>query len=357
MLKRRDLAAGAAGGAALLAAPALVRAQEPRNWRMATSWPRNLPGPGVSAARLAGRIEAMSGGAITVEVYGAGEIVPAFEVLDAVGSGTVELGHTAAVFWSGKMPASPFFLAVPMGLTPLEHTAWVYGGGGALWDEMYAPFGVKPFMAGNTGMSMEGWFKREIETLDDLKGLKFRMPGLGGEMYAPFGIVQVSLPPGETLPALQSGALDAAEFAGPSSDLALGFFQAAPYYYGPGLHEPNGTGECLVNRGLWEGLDGNLKGVIANACAAEASEALAEAERMNTAALDALVDKHGVKLKRYPADVERALAESGREVIGRFKGMGGIEGRIHDSYVAALDGLRPWTSVSLADYLSARGRG
>ncbi|MCB1884781.1 MAG: TRAP transporter substrate-binding protein [Geminicoccaceae bacterium] len=359
-LRRRSLVAGGAAlAAAPLAAPAVLRAQETRSWRMVTSWPKGLPGPGVTAARLARRIGDLSGGRIRVEVYGAGEIVPAFEVLDAVGAGTAELGHTAAVFWAGKSPIAPFFLAVPMGLTPPEHVAWVeHGGGQALWDELYAPFGAKPFMAGNTGMSMEGWFKREIEGLADFRGLHFRMPGLGGEMYRPFGIVQVSLPPGETLPALETGALDAAEFAGPSSDLALGFYKAAPFYYGPGLHEPNGTGECIVNLRLWESLGGEDRAILANACAAEASFALAESERMNMAALAALVGEHGVKLRRYPEPVEAALRESGRAVIADFGKRDGIEKRVHDSYVAMLDGLRDWTAVSMGDFLQARrGRG
>ena len=240
--RRRALKSAAIGSSAVLAAPAVARAEEIQ-WRMATSWPRNLPGPGVTAQRLADRIAALSGGRLQIKLYAAGELVPALEVLDGVASGAAHIGHTAAVFWTGKMPAAPFFLAIPFGMTPHEHVAWIeHGGGQALWDELYADFGVKPFMAGNTGMSMGGWFRRELTGLDDLQGLKFRMPGLGGQMYAPFGIVQVSLPPGETQPALQTGLIDAAEFAGPSSDLALGFYKVTPYYYGPGIHEPNGTG-------------------------------------------------------------------------------------------------------------------
>jgi TRAP-type mannitol/chloroaromatic compound transport system substrate-binding protein len=351
--RRRLLAAGLA--APTLAAPAVLRADAPRRWRMVTSWPRNLPGPGTSAARLAERIAALSGGRITVQVHGAGELVPAFEVMDAVGGGLAELGHTAAVFWAGKAPVAPFFLAVPMGLAPHEHAAWIEAGGGqALWDELYAPFGVKPFLAGNTGMSMGGWFKRELRGLDDLRGLRFAMPGLGGEMWAPAGIVQVAIPPGERLPALQSGAIDAAEFAGPFSDLALGFHRAARFYYWPGLHEPNGAGECLIGRALWVGLADDLKAALAEACRAEHALALAESERLNAAALDALVREHGVQLRRFPREVEAAARGAATGILARFEALTGIEARIARSYRAMLDAVRPWSAVSVRAFLEAR---
>ena len=343
------------GAAATFAAPALARAETPIHWRMVTSWPENLPGPGVSARRVAERIEALSGGRLQVEVFPAGSLVPAFEVMDAVGSGTAEMAHTAAVFWSGKLPAAPFFLAVPFGLVPHEHDAWInVGGGQELWDAYYADLGVKPYLAGNTGMSMGGWFRHEIHSVSDLQGLRFRMPGLGGDLYQPMGIVQVSLPPGETLPALQSGAIDAAEFAGPFSDLALGFHQAAPYYYSPGLHEPNGTGECIVNRGVFEALPGDLQAVVAEACRAENAYALAESERMNAEALNSLVEDHGVQLRAFPPEIVEALRARAPEVLGQFAEHGGLDKRIHDSYAAMLDLLRPWSRESMAAYLTAR---
>ena len=354
--RRNALLAGAgAATATVLAAPTVLRADSHHRWRMVTSWPRDLPGPGMTATRLARRILAMSGGRIEVQLFAAGEIVPAFEVLDAVSEGVAELAHTAAVFWAGKMPVSQLFLAVPFGLTPLEHVSWIeHGGGQALWDELYGDFGVKPFMAGNTGMSMGGWFRNEIHSLGDLRGLRFRMPGLGGDLYQPFGIVQVSLPPGETLPALQSGAIDAAEFAGPFSDLALGFYQAAPFYYGPGLHEPNGTGECIVNRAIFEALPTDLQAVVTEACRAENAFALAESERMNAEALRSLVDDHGVQLRSFPPEIVEALRARAPEVLGQFAENGGLDKRIHDSYVFMLDLLRPWARQSMAPFLFAR---
>jgi TRAP-type mannitol/chloroaromatic compound transport system substrate-binding protein len=352
-LSRRVALAGAAAGS--LAAPAILRADTPRQWRMVTSWPKNLPGPGMSAERLAKRLATLSGGRLQVKVYAAGEIVPAFEVLDAVAGGTAELGHTAAIFWMGKVKAAAFFLAIPMGLIPIEHIAWVeHGGGQALWDELYGQLGVKPFMAGNTGMSMGGWFRNELHSAADLQGLKFRMPGLGGEMYGPMGIVQVSIPPGEALPALQSGAIDATEFAGPYSDLALGFYKAAPYYYWPGLHEPNGTGECILNRRLWDELPADLQEVVANACLAENAFALAESQRMNGEALAALIGEHGVQLRRFPADIERQARLNAADVLAQFDQAGGLDARIHASYVRMQGLVRDWSRVSAQGFLDAR---
>ncbi|MEO1016684.1 MAG: TRAP transporter substrate-binding protein [Pseudomonadota bacterium] len=351
-------AALTAAAASALAAPSIARAQTPMQWRMVTSWPRNLPGPGVSAQRLADRITTMSHGRIEIKLYAADEIVPAFGVMDAVGSDTAQIGHTAAVFWMGKIKASAFFLAMPYGLTPLEHNSWIeQGGGQELWDALYADLGVKPFMAGNTGMSMGGWFKDELRSKADLNGLKFRMPGLGGEMYAGMGIVQVSIPPGQILPELQKGTIDAAEFAGPSSDLALALFRAAPYYYWPGLHEPNGTGECLINRPVWEGLDSTLKTVIVNACAAENAAALAEAEMRNAEALRVLVEDHSVQLRQFPSDIEEAARPVARDVLAQFKSRGGLDAQIHDSYVAMLERERRWSNVSVRAFLDARDRG
>jgi TRAP-type mannitol/chloroaromatic compound transport system substrate-binding protein len=201
---------------------------------------------------------------------------------------------------------------------------------------------------------MGGWFKRELGSAADLEGLKFAMPGLGGEMYGPLGIVQVSIPPGERLPALQSGAIDAAEFAGPFSDLALGFFRAAPFYYWPGLHEPNGTGECILNKKLWDELPTDLKAVVENAARAEHAFALAESERMNAAALDRLINEHGVKLRRFPADIEARTRQTAAEVLESFARAGGIDARIHASYTAMQAGLRTWSAVSAQSFLEAR---
>jgi TRAP-type mannitol/chloroaromatic compound transport system substrate-binding protein len=325
---------------------------------MVTSWPRNLPGPGVTAQRLADRILAMSGGRLEVQLFAASELVPALEVLDAVQGGTAEMAHTASFFWAGKMPAAQFFTSVPFGLLPLEHSAWIeHGGGQALWNELYAPFGVKPFMAGNTGTSMGGWFRKELKSLADLKGLRWRMPGLGGEMIRAMGAVPSLVPPPEIITSLQSGAIDATEFLGPWSDMAAGFYKAAPYYYWPGLHEPNGTGEAIVAAAAWQALPADLQAVVENACRAEAAYAVAEAEWQDQAALEALIAEHGVQLRRFPADIEAAAREAAESVLAAFDAMGGIEQRIYRSFRAMQARAIQWSRVSSQAFLEARNLG
>jgi TRAP-type mannitol/chloroaromatic compound transport system substrate-binding protein len=353
MTSRRTLLASALAGG--LAAPAVVRAADTVSWRMVTSWPRNLPGPGMTAQRLVDRIGAMSGGRLQVQLFAAGELVPALEVFDAVQGGTAEMAHTASFFWSGKMPAAAFFTAVPFGLLPLEHAAWIeHGGGQALWDELYAPYGIKPFMAGNTGTSMGGWFRKEINGLADLQGLRYRIPGLGGEMMKALGCVPTLVPPPEIIASLQAGTIDATEFLGPWSDLAAGFYKAAPYYYWPGLHEPNGTGEALVALEAWSALPPDLQAVVENAARAEAAYAVAEAEWQDQAALDQLVGEHGVQLRRFPADVEAAAREAAAEVLAAFDARGGLDQRIYQSFLAARQRAESWSRLSSQAFLEAR---
>src|SRR6201988_2836269 len=351
-LTRRTLAA--ALGTATLAAPSIARAQTKR-WRMVTSWPKRLPGPGMSAERVAERIAALSGGRLAVTVHAAGELTPAFEVLDAVGGGVAEMGHTASFYWQGKQPAAAYFTTVPFGLTPAEHVAWVEAGGGqALWDALYAPFGVKPFMGGNTGVCMGGWFRRELRGLDDLRGLKIRSLGLGGEVYRRLGGTPQTTPPGEILTSLQSGVLDAAEFVGPGTDISLGLYRVAPSYYGPGFNKPNGTGECLVSLKAWEALDGEGRAIVAHACAAAAAFALSEMERLNAEALAALIERHNVQLKSFPRDVVDAARKVSAEVLSELAARSEVARKVHDSYAAFREGTAPWSKVSIRAVLEAR---
>ncbi|MBI3434511.1 MAG: TRAP transporter substrate-binding protein [Proteobacteria bacterium] len=354
MTRRRLVGAGGLGVAGALAAPGIARAQT-RRWRMVTSWPKRLPGPGMSAQRIADRIAALSGGRLQVTVYAAGEVVPAFEVLDAVGGGVAEMGHSAAFYWQGKQPAAAFFTTVPFGLTPNEHTAWVEAGGGQeLWDALYAPFGVKPFIGGNTGVCMAGWFRREINALDDIKGLKVRALGLGGEVLRRLGATPQTTPAGEILVSMQSGLLDAAEFVGPGTDIALGLYRVARNYYGPGFNKPNGAGECLVSLRAWQGLDAEFKAIVAHACATEASYALAEMERLNIEALVALVASHGVTLRTMPAAVVAAARGHAADVLADVAARNALAGRVHASYTAFLARVAPWSLVSLKAVIEAR---
>ena len=355
MITRRTLArCGALGLAGTLAAPRIARAQT-RRWRMVTSWPRRLPGPGISAERVAERIAVLSGGRLQVTVHAAGELVPAFEVLDAIASGVAEMAHTASFYWQGKEPAAVFFTTVPFGLTPAEHVAWIdVGGGQALWDELYAPFDVKPFMAGNTGVCMGGWFRRELHGVEDLKGLKIRSLGLGGEVYRRLGAVAQTTAPGEMLTSMQSGLIDGAEFVGPGSDIALGLYRIATFYYAPGFNKPNGTGECILSLKAWEALDSELKAIVRHACAVEAGFALAEMERLNFEALAALTGQHGVQLRSFPESLIRAARQQAGAVVGELAAKSAAARRIHDSYVSFRDRSAAWSRISIKAVLEAR---
>ena len=253
-------------GSMSVAAP-FVHAAPTYKWKMVTTWPKNFPGLGTGANKLAQLITEMSGGRIKVKVYGAKELVPAFEVFDAVSRGTAEMGHGASYYWKGKSEAAQFFSAVPFGLNAQEMNAWLYYGGGMeLWQELYAPFNLIPAAAGNTGVQMGGWFNKEIKSVADLKGLKMRIPGLGGEVLKRAGGTPVSLPGGEIYTSLQSGAIDATEFVGPYNDLAFGLYKAAKHYYYPGWHEPGTTLEAMMNKKAFEALPKDLQSIVLNAC-------------------------------------------------------------------------------------------
>ena len=207
------------------------------SWSMVTTWPKNYPGLGMAPERFSQLVEEMSQGQLKVTVYGAGELVPAMGVFDAVSGGSVEMGHGGAYYWKGKVPAAQFFAGVPFGFTADEINAWVSRGGGLeLWEDLYRPFNLKPLPGGNTGTQMFGWFNKEINSLEDIKGLKMRFPGFGGEVFKRAGGIPVNIPGGELYTAMQTGTIDAVEWVGPYNDLAFGFQQVAKYYYYPGWH-------------------------------------------------------------------------------------------------------------------------
>lgn len=343
----------AALGATALAAPAIASGRI--EWKMVTSWPKNLPGPGVSAERLAQTIGRLSDGRLTVRVFAAGELVPPLECFDAVGGGTAEMAHTASLYWAGKMAAAPIYTSSPFGLTPLEHLSWIdHGGGQQLWDELYAPHGVKPFMAGNTGISMAGWFRRSIERLDDVKGLKIRVVGLGGEVWRRMGATPVALPPGEVFSAFQSGVVDAAELLAPHSDLAVGLHRVTRLYYGPGFDKPNGTGEALISLRAWAALPEDLKGIVATACREEHATALGQAEWMNAVALETLVGTHGVELRQMPAEVMARARSVAEELYAEIAARDPLSRRVVDSLRQARSRTAGWSAANLAHFLPSR---
>lgn len=321
-MKRREfLTKTALGGMAAgtaLATPAI--AQDKREWKMVTAWPKNLPGPGVAAQMLADRITTLSGGRIEVKLYAAGELVPGNGVFDAVSEGTAELYHAVPAYWGSKSKGILLFGSQPFGLRADEQFGWLaHGGGQALYDEIYARFGLKPFLCGNSGPQWQGWFRGEINSVDDLKGLRFRTTGLASEMCAKIGMAVQAMGGRDMFQALQSGALDAGEFIGPWSDSALGFHQVAKNYYWPGVGEPSSAEECVVNAKVYEDLPDDLKAAVALACESLYNPVWTEYTTKHALALQKLVAEEGVQVKKLPEEVIVALGNAAGEVIADLR--------------------------------------
>ena len=351
------LAAGCKGEtpAAAGAAPAVAKPAKTIHWKMVTTWPKNFPGLGTGANFLADLIGKLSGGRIQVRVYGAKELVPAFGVFDAVSRGVAELGHGSAYYWKGNGEALQFFAAVPFGLTAQEMNAWLYHGGGMeLWEEAYAKFGLVPTAAGNTGVQMAGWFNKEINSVDDLKGLKMRIPGLGGEVLARAGGTPVTLAGGELFTSLQSGAIDATEWVGPYNDLAFGLYKAAKYYYYPGWHEPGTTLECMINKQAFDALPEDLQHIVRNAARVANQDMLSEYVARNNQALQALKNEHGVDVRRLPDEVLARLRELSDQVVAELVEKDPNARKVFESFSSFRDQVVEWDDISERAYLNAR---
>lgn len=339
-ISRRSLIGAGAGAAAALGSPAIARAQTPIAWKMATSWPKGAPGVGVNAQRLADMITTMSGGRLTVQLFGAGELVPPFEVFDSVASGTVECGHATPYYWQGKDPAFHFFTGVPFGLTASEHAAWLhFGGGQALWQQAYAPFGVIPFLAGSSGPQAGGWFRREINTLDDFNGLKMRIAGLGGEVMRRLGVNVVLLPPGEIFAAMQAGTIDAAEWVGPWNDRAFGLNKVARYYYMPAFHELGPALELTVNASAYEALDDDLKEIVKRAAMASSMESLADFTFHNIDSFRPLLEQPGpggepIELRNFSDEIVKALARESDGALADIANASPLAREVYASFTA-----------------------
>jgi len=369
-MKRRELLAlGAAAGTLSLAAcrsettdcsdgtaPAAAASAKPIEWKMYTTWPRNFPGLGTGAAYLADLIGKLSGGRLTVTLYGAGERVPALEVFDAVARGSAQMGHGASYYWKGKANAAPFFTCVPFGFTAAEQNAWLqFGGGMELWRELYAQFNLVPFAAGNTGTQMGGWFRKPVKTLADLKGLKMRMPGLGGEVLARHGVATVNIPGGEIFTALSTGTIDATEWVGPYNDLAFGLYKAAKHYYYSGWHEPGPTLEAIVNKDAYAALPEDLQAIVEAAAAATNVRMQSEYVARNQQALETLINEHGVQLHAWPEDIIAALRETAKTVVAEFAANDPFTARVHASYQAFRAQSAASTRIAEEHFLASRG--
>lgn len=346
--------AGQTGEQAAPAAPAVNRGRTQR-LRMVTTWPKGFPGLGTAAERTAQFIQEMSGGALEVEVFGAGEIVGAFEVFDAVSNGVADMYHAAEYYWQGRSPAYNFFCAVPLGMTAYEIMAWVeYGGGQELWNELSGQFNIIAFQAGNTGHQMGGWFKREVNTLEDFRGLRMRIPGLGGAVIRELGGAAVALSGGEIYQSLQSGAIDATEWVGPWNDLAFGFYREAPFYYGPGFHEPGSALAVGLNRGVWDGLPADQQAIVKAACRAANNQSLAEFTYQNGLALRTLTGEHGVQLRSFSDDIWREVGRISEQVVADTANADPLSRRVYESYLDARRIGRDWANISEAPYYQKR---
>ena len=359
-MQRRDLlktglvtALGTAGS--VIAAPAIASNRIEVN--MVSTWPRDFPGLGTGAQRFAANLERMTEGRIKVNYFAAGERVKAFDALDEVASGNAQMYHGAEYYWKGKHPGWAYFTAVPFGLTANEFNAWWhFGGGEALHDELAGGFGIKSLCCGNTGVQMGGWFRKEMRSADDFKGLKMRMPGLGGDVLAKLGASPVSLPGGQIYENLVSGAIDATEWVGPWNDSFMKFYEAAKYYYYPGMHEPGPMLSLGINRKFWDKLSKTDRSIVRAAAEQENSMMAAEFNANNGSYLTRLIDEQGVKLRRFSDDTYDSFGDAAEEVFAEVREHDRLAGRIHDSFIKARSDIGGWAKSADVEYFRQRNR-
>lgn len=325
-------------------------------WKLVTTWPKNLPGLGSAPENFARYVREMSKGRLDIRVYGAGEIVPAFEVFDAVSQGVAQMGHGAAYYWKGKIPASVFFTAVPFGMTAQEMNGWLhYGGGIELWRKLYAPFGVVPFAGGSTGVQMAGWFNRELQTRSDLAGLKMRIPGLAGEVFDAAGGTAVRIAGGEIYTSMQTGVIDAVEWVGPYNDRILGLNDVAEYYYFPGWHEPGAMLEFTVNAEALAALPDDLAAIVTYAARAANQDMLDEFTARNNEALQVLLES-GAKLRPLPDDILALLYDKAQDAMASLVASDPMSAEINASYAQFAEDVRAYHEISERAYLNARDK-
>ena len=362
-MKRRHFVGGMAAAATLAAcarsdqqcAEGTGASGETFEWSAVTSWPPGLPGMGIGVENLAKRIEAASAGRLRIKIYAGGELVPAFEVFDAVSRGTVECGHDASYYHKGKLDAAQFFTAIPFGLNYIEMNGWLYYGGGLkLWRELYEPFNIVPFPCGNTTVQMGGWFNKEINSVDDLKGLKMRIPGLAGEVLRRAGGTPVTLPGAEIFTSLQTGAIDATEWVGPYNDIAFGLHKAARYYYYPGWQEPGPTLELMVNTKAWNALPADLQAIVETCCMAINMDVVADYAHGNSQALQQLEADPNVELRRFPPDVLAHLKAITQEVVDEWVASDPRAAKVYESWNAYRAMSEPYMRISEQAFLDTR---
>jgi TRAP-type mannitol/chloroaromatic compound transport system substrate-binding protein len=326
-------------------------------WKLVTTWPKGLPGLGAAPENFARRVNEASGGRLRIKVFGAGEIVPAFEVFDAVSRGVAEAGHGASYYWKGKIPAAVFFTAVPFGMTAQEANGWLhYGGGLALWRELYAPFGVIPYAGGSTGVQMAGWFNTRLNSREDLAGLKMRIPGLAGEVFDAAGGSAVRIAGGEVYTSMQTGVIDAVEWVGPFNDRTLGLMEVGDYYYYPGWHEPGAMLETIVNAEALAALPEDLQAIVRIAARATNTDMLDDFTANNSESLQILLRDFDTEVLPLPDDVMDALYEQSQIAIQALVDADPMAKKIAASYFAFAEKVRAYHEISERAYLNGRDR-
>ncbi|MBB5319808.1 TRAP transporter substrate-binding protein [Marinobacter oulmenensis] len=331
-------------------------AQERFTLRLAETWGPNFPIFGDTSKRMAKLAEEMSDGRLRIRIDSANKHKAPFGVFDMVKAGQYDLGHSASYYWKGKVPETLFFTSMPFGMTAIEQYAWFYHGDGMdLMQEVYEPHNMLSFPGGNTGIQMGGWFRKEINSLEDLKGLKMRIPGFAGEVFAEVGVSPTNIPPGELYTALERNTIDAVEWVGPALDLRLGFQQIADYYY-TGWHEPATELQFLVNKDTWEELPADLQAILKTAMRVSAYDMLVQSQHANAEAWANIKEEYpNVQIKNFPEDVFQAMYDANKKLLKEAAGRNELAARIVESQENYLDKTRAYTDISTRAYLNTMG--
>jgi len=321
--------------------------------KLATSWPAHFPIMGVGVERFAKRVYDISSGSIEIKLYPKNTLVPALAVFDACSSGQIDAFHSGPYYWKGKNSAFSLYSGTPFGFTAEEISSWMlFGGGLELWREQYGKYNLYPFMGGNTNIQMGGWFRKPINSLQDMQGLKMRVPGLGGEVFAKLGVNPILLPAGEIYTSLERGVIDATEWVGPALDIKMGFYKVAPYYYG-GWHEPGSILELTLNKKFWNKLSSEQQAMIEVSANEMNANMTYEFHAENIKALDKLRDLD-VKMMQYPKDVIKAAQSALEDVIDELSLKNNDFEEVYTSIEKHLSLSKTWSDVSLKYYLNQR---
>ncbi len=321
--------------------------------KLATSWPAHFPIMGSGVEKFAKRVKDISGAMLEIKLYPKNVLLPALAVFDAASSGQIDAFHSGPYYWKGKNSAFSLYSGTPFGFTAQEVNSWmIYGGGLKLWREQYAKYNLYPFLGGNTNIQMGGWFRKPINSLADMHGLKMRIPGLGGEVFAKMGVNPILLPAGEIYTSLERGVIDATEWVGPALDIKMGFYKVAPYYYS-GWHEPGSVLELTFNKHSWEKLSDEHKAMI-EVCANEMNSNMSyEFHAQNIQALQKLKSLD-VKLSRFPDDVTEAGKKALKEVIAELSSQNSDFAKVYDSIDKYLQLSKEWSDASLRYFLNIK---